>query len=440
MNNKLKLVTIGGGSSYTPELVEGIIKRYESFPISEYWLVDIEEGQEKLEIIAALAKRQFAKAQIPTKVFTTLNRREALQNADFVTTQIRVGGLNARALDESIPAKYDVIGQETNGPGGLFKALRTIPVILDIIKDCEELCPNAWIINFTNPAGIITQAVHQTTSWKKFIGVCNLPYGMHVDISNLLGVNLSRIRIDMVGLNHLVFGINTFLDGYNINKQIIDSFRNNKGFGMKNIADIPWSSTYLNSLGYIPCSYLRYYHQHDDMLDVQKEQSRTNTTRAEVVMKLEKELLLKYKDSNLDTKPSELELRGGAYYSNAACNLMDSIYNDKKDIQVVNTVNRGTLIGIDLSDVIEVSSIITKEGPIPLTMPKLNEGALGIIQQMKAFEKQTVKAAISGNYSDAYLAMVINPLVQSEKKAKKILDEMLEAHQQYLPQFNKKRE
>ncbi len=176
------------------------------------------------------------------------------------------------------------------------------------------------------------------------------------------------------------------------------------------------------------------------MLDVQKEQSRTNTTRAEVVMKLEEELLLKYKDSNLDTKPSELELRGGAYYSNAACNLMDSIYNDKKDIQVVNTVNRGALIGIDLSDVIEVSSIITKEGPIPLTMPKLNEGALGIIQQMKAFEKQTVKAAISGNYSDAYLAMVINPLVQSEKKAKKILDEMLEAHQQYLPQFNKKRE
>lgn len=438
MNTHLKIVTIGGGSSYTPELVEGLIKRYDSFPCTQFWLVDIEEGKEKLEIITELAKRQFKKAGLPVQVHSTLDRREALKDADFVTTQLRVGGLEARALDEAIPAKHGVIGQETNGPGGLFKALRTIPVIMDIIKDCEELCPEAWIINFTNPAGIVTQAIHEYTSWKRFIGVCNLPYGMYVEAARLLNADISRIRIDMAGLNHLVFGINAYLDGNNMTKDLLKLYASTSDLGMKNIVDIPWSQAFLDSLGYIPCSYLRYYYQKDEMLKAQEEQMKTNTTRAEVVMRLEKDLFEQYKDQNLAIKPKELELRGGAYYSDAACNLMDSIANDKKDIQVVNTPNRGALQGIDPHDVIEVSSLITKDGPTPLTMPILKPGALGIIQQMKAFEKQTALAAVSGQYQDAYLAMVMNPLVQSEQKATLILNEMLEAHKRYLPQFNRR--
>ena len=167
MGKGLKIVTIGGGSSYTPELVEGFIKRHKELPVSELWLVDIEAGKEKLEIVGNLAKRMVKKAGIDMKIYLTLDRKEALRGADFVTTQLRVGLLDARIKDERIPLSHGVIGQETNGAGGLFKALRTIPVIFDILKDVEELCPNAWVINFTNPTGIITEAVFRYTKFKK---------------------------------------------------------------------------------------------------------------------------------------------------------------------------------------------------------------------------------------------------------------------------------
>lgn len=196
MTKGIKIVTIGGGSSYTPELVEGFIKRYESLPVSELWLVDIPEGEEKLNIVGGLAKRMIKEAGLPIKVHLTLNRREALKDADFVTTQFRVGLLEARAKDERIPLKYGVIGQETNGPGGLFKGLRTIPVILDIIRDMEELCPNAWLINFTNPAGMVTEAVLRYSNWRKVIGLCNVPVGMKMGIAAQLDVEPERVHID----------------------------------------------------------------------------------------------------------------------------------------------------------------------------------------------------------------------------------------------------
>lgn len=194
MSKGVKIVTIGGGSSYTPELVEGFIKRYDSLPVRELWLVDIPEGKEKLEIVGGLAKRMIKEAGLPIDVHLTLDRREALKNADFVTTQLRVGLLEARAKDERIPLKYGVIGQETNGPGGLFKGLRTIPVILDIVKDMEELCPNAWLINFTNPAGMVTEAVLRHSNWKKIVGLCNVPVGMKMGIADQLGVEPERIH------------------------------------------------------------------------------------------------------------------------------------------------------------------------------------------------------------------------------------------------------
>ncbi|GGN52634.1 hypothetical protein GCM10007971_08430 [Oceanobacillus indicireducens] len=194
MSKGVKIVTIGGGSSYTPELVEGFIKRYVSLPVRELWLVDIPEGKEKLEIVGGLAKRMIKEAGLPIDVHLTLDRREALKNADFVTTQLRVGLLEARAKDERIPLKYGVIGQETNGPAGLFKGLRTIPVILDIVKDMEELCPNAWLINFTNPAGMVTEAVLRHSNWKKIVGLCNVPVGMKMGIADQLGVEPERIH------------------------------------------------------------------------------------------------------------------------------------------------------------------------------------------------------------------------------------------------------
>lgn len=433
----LKIVTIGGGSSYTPELIEGFIKRYDELPVTDIWLVDIEEGREKLEIVGSLAKRMVEKSGLPIKIHLSLDRREALKNADFVTTQIRVGLLDARIKDERIPLKYGVIGQETNGPGGLFKALRTIPVILDICKDMEELCPNAWLINFTNPAGIVTEAVLRHSSIKKVIGLCNLPIHTKINIAEMLGVERERVQVQFAGLNHMVYGLDVYLDGEKVTKKVLDILTGDtKGaIDMNNIPDLDWEPEFIRALGVLPCSYHRYYYQTQKMLEEELEAYKKNGVRAEVVKQLEGDLFELYKDQNLDIKPPQLEKRGGAYYSDAACSLIDSIYNDRGDIQTVNTQNNGAITGIPNESAVEVNCVITKNGPIPLTVGELPIAVNGLIQQIKSFERTTIEAAVTGDYHKALLAMSINPLVPSDTVAKQILDEMLEAHKEYLPQF-----
>ena len=435
----VKIVTIGGGSSYTPELVEGFIKRYDELPVKELWLVDIEEGKEKLEIVGNLAKRMVKKAGVDIDIHLTLDRREALKDADFVTTQFRVGQLDAREKDELIPLKYGVIGQETNGPGGMFKALRTIPVIFDIIKDCEELCPDAWIVSFTNPSGINAEAVFRHTGWKKFIGLCNGPVNMIKDIEKVLNTkDTDEVDVKIGGINHMIYALDIRVNGEKMNNQLIDTMiEDGAKESLKNIVDIPWSPEFLKSYGYLGIGYLRYYLQKQQMLEHCQEDASKGQCRAQIVKKVEKELFEKYKDVNLDVKPKELEQRGGAYYSDAACNLISSLYNDKGDIQVVDTLNNGAISNLPDDVVVEVSSVITKDGPKPISVGALPTQVVGSIQQLKAFEILTTNVAVSGNYNDALVAMSINPLVQSEITAKKILDEMLEAHKEYLPQFFK---
>ncbi|QXJ37241.1 6-phospho-beta-glucosidase [Saccharococcus caldoxylosilyticus] len=436
----VKIVTIGGGSSYTPELIEGFIKRYHELPVRELWLVDIPEGEEKLNIVGELARRMVKKAGVPIDIHLTLDRRRALEGADFVTTQIRVGGLQARAKDERIPLKYGVIGQETNGPGGLFKGLRTIPVILDIIRDMKELCPDAWLINFTNPAGMVTEAVLRYSDHKKAVGLCNVPIGMRMGVAKLFNVDASRVHIDFAGLNHMVFGLNVYLDGNNIMDQLIDRLTSSDkaGMTMRNIADLGWEPDFLKGLKLLPCPYHRYYFQTSKMLAEELEAAKKVGTRAEVVQKLEKELFELYKDSNLNVKPPQLEKRGGAYYSDAACSLICSIYNDKRDIQTVNTRNNGAIASIPGESAVEVNCIITKEGPKPIAVGDLPVAVRGLVQQIKSFERVAAEAAVTGDYYTALVAMTINPLVPSDTIAKQILDEMLEAHKEYLPQFFKR--
>lgn len=436
MEKGIKIVTIGGGSSYTPELVEGFIKRYNELPVRELWLVDIESGKEKLNIVGELAKRMVKKAGVPMEIHLTLDRREALKDADFVTTQLRVGLLDARIQDERIPLSHGVIGQETNGAGGMFKAFRTIPVILDIDKDMAELCPNAWLINFTNPAGMVTEALLRYGKNKKVIGLCNVPIGMEKAVADMLQVEHSRITMDFVGLNHMVFGKEIYLDGENVTDKVIDSLAEGKlGSIVKNIKDLNWNPEFIKALRMMPCPYHRYYFQTADMLEDELKEFSKGETRAEVVKKLENDLFELYKDENLDIKPPQLEKRGGAYYSDAACRLINSIYNNRGDIQPVDVRNNGAIEGIDDDSAVEVSCIITKDGPKPIAMGKLPIGVNGLIQTIKSFERLVVEAAVEGNYHKALLALTINPLVPSEKMAKILLDELLEAHKDYLPQF-----
>lgn len=436
MEKGIKIVTIGGGSSYTPELVEGLIKRYSELPVRELWLVDIEEGKEKLRIVGNLAKRMIKKAGVPIEIHLTLDRKEALKDADFVTTQIRVGLLDARIKDEKIPLSHGIIGQETNGAGGMFKALRTIPVILDIDEDMSKLCPNAWMINFTNPAGMITEALLRYGKNKKVIGLCNVPIGMEKAVANVLEIEHKRLRMDFVGLNHMVFGKEVYVDGVRVTDKLINLLADgNIDQIVKNISDFTWDKDFIKALGMMPCPYHKYYFQTKDMLKEELEQFSKGETRAEVVKKVEEELFELYKNENLDIKPSELEKRGGAYYSDAACRLICSIYNDKKDIQPVNIKNNGAIIGISNESAVEVSCMITRDGPRPIAVGELPVAINGLIQQIKTFERLVVDAAVFGDYHKAILALTVNPLVQSDKLAKVLVDELMIAHKDYLPQF-----
>ncbi len=428
----IKIATIGGGSSYTPELIEGFINRYDMLPVDELWLVDIEEGKNKLEIVGALARRMVKRAGLPMKIYTTLDRREALRDADFVTTQFRVGLLDARIKDERIPLSHGLLGQETNGAGGLFKGLRTIPVILDICRDMDELCKDAWLINFTNPVGMVMEAVHRYSNRKKAVGLCNLPIDMHKEIAGVLKRPMEEVHVTFSGLNHMVFVTGVYADGKDVLEQVMESWGTQSA---KNITGMEWDRRFIKELGAIPCYYHRYYYMAKEYLEESLDYYRQNGTRAEKVKRLEEELFELYRDVNLSVKPRQLEERGGAYYSDAACNLICSIYNDRRDIQVVNTVNKGVIPELSYEEIGEMGCMITKEGPVPIANGKLPKAVHGLIQQIKSFEIAACEAAVSGDYNKALLAMMINPLVGSQNLAIKVLDELLEAHKAYLPGF-----
>ncbi|WP_270564956.1 6-phospho-beta-glucosidase [Clostridium beijerinckii] len=435
--SELKIVIIGGGSSYTPEIIEGFIKRKDELPVKDIVLVDIEEGKEKLNVVGALAKRMCEKANLDIRISLTLDRREALQNADFVVTQFRVGGLDARARDEKFPLKYNVLGQETVGPGGFAKALRTIPVILDISRDIKELCPNAWLINFTNPSGIITEAILKYTNIK-CIGLCNVPIHMKMDIVSMLDVNSKDVFIEYVGLNHLVWGRNVWHKGINVTDRVIEKLKDGAELTMKNISDLKWPKKFLDALGMIPCPYHRYYYMTDRLLKEEKDAAKTIGTRAEQVKKIEASLFEKYKDKNLDVKPPELEKRGGAYYSDAAVSLISSIYNDKKDIHTINVRNNGTIKGIPDDSVVEVNCLVDKRGATPLSLTRpVEEKILGLIHSVKFYEISTIEAGVHGNTNQAIMALANNPLVPSVDIAIKLFEDLYSLNKGYLPQFNK---
>lgn len=436
----IKVVTIGGGSSYTPELVEGFIKRYDTLPIKELWLVDIEEGREKLEIVGALAQRMVKKAGLPMKVILSYDRREALKDADFVTTQMRIGRLPARIKDERIPLSHGMIGQETNGAGGMFKAFRTIPVILDIVKDIQELCPNAWLINFTNPAGMVTEAIYRHTTFKKAIGLCNVPVNMVDGFAKMLNVEEKDVTMEIQGVNHFIFATNVFVNGESRFDELLDKYAHLKAkdtIQMKNFVSLPYSPSFINGLHAIPCPYHNYYFFTKEQLEEELEQFKTGTVRGEVVSKTEEELFELYSHEELQEKPEQLAKRGGAKYSDAACNLIQSIYNNTGDIQYVDVKNNGAIADLPLDSAVEIACRITSDGPQPIATGELKLPISGYVHMMKTFERMVIEAAVSGNRDLAVAALNLNPLCPSDEIANKVVDELLEAHKEYLPQFFK---
>lgn len=441
--SKVKIVTIGGGSSYTPELIEGFINRKEQLDIGELWLVDIEAGKEKLEVVGAMAQRMVKAAGLDWEVKLTLDRKEALKDADYVTTQFRVGLLDARIRDERIPFKYGMIGQETNGAGGMFKAFRTIPVILEIIEDMKVLCPDAWLVNFTNPAGMITETAIKVGGWKKTVGLCNVPIGSYKLNHEIMGLgeDSNELVIKYAGLNHFHWHKVWDKKGKEITSEIIDRLfdpavvHTIAAKEVANIQKVPYNYEQIRDLAMLPCGYHRYYYITDRMLELGLIDYNKNETRAEVVKKTEQELFELYKDPSLDYKPEQLTKRGGTHYSDAACELICSIQNDKRTTMVVSTQNNGTLTDLPYDCIVEVSSVITAHGPEPLNWGAFDPAPRGQIQLMKAMEETVIEAAVSGDYDKALQAFTINPLVTSGKIAVTLLNEMLVANKDYLPQF-----
>ena len=429
----MKLVVVGGGSSYTPELIEGVILHRESLPVTEIVLIDVEMGLDKVRINTEFARRMVKKAGLSIDVRYTLDRREGLKDAAFVITQLRVGGLDARAKDERIPLTYGVIGQETTGPGGFFKALRTIPVLIEICKDMEEVCPDAWLINFTNPAGIVTEAVLKHTKIK-CIGLCNVSINMQHDAAERIQVDAKDLDCRFIGLNHLSVMNHAYDQGQD---RIAEWLVVSTDAGVvKNIEKNSEMDLLARDMGCMLSPYLQYFYFEKEMLQAEtKEALSLKGTRADQVKRVEKELFECYQDENLKEKPEALSKRGGSRYSEAAIHLIDSIYNDRQDVQVVDVANHGTIPQLPADCVIETNCVIGKEGAKPLANVDVPSEVLGLIEQVKAYEILTIEAAVTGDRKKALMALMNNPLVHDVKDARGILNDMIEAHEAYLPQF-----
>lgn len=435
MGNKIKIAVIGGGSSYTPELVEGLIARREAVELRELALVDVEHGREKVETIAALTRRMLAKNGMEAvKVTVHFQPDEAIRGASFVLTQLRVGQLKARAADERLGLKYNLIGQETTGVGGFAKALRTIPVMLNIARKVEALAPEAWIINFTNPAAIVTEAVQRHTK-AKIIGLCNVPVTMHHMLAHMLGEPFEALRLRFAGLNHMVWVHEVHVRGENRTQEVIDKLCNGAALTMNNIKEAPWPAALLRALGAIPCPYHRYFYLTREMLEEEQAAAKAAGTRAEQVMEVEDSLFRQYRDPQLDHKPEALRFRGGAFYSQVALELIAAIHNDTGAQLVVNTANRGAIQGLAEDAVVETNCVVDATGAKPLVFGALPPAMHALTTQIKTYERLTIEAAVNGDKRAALLALTVNPLVGDARLAADVLEEVLTQNRDYLKPF-----
>jgi 6-phospho-beta-glucosidase len=417
-DNCVKLTIIGGGSTYTPELVEGIIRNYPDFPITELCLMDINE--KRLEILGGLSQRMLDHQGLDIKVTLETERHRALEGASFVNCLIRVGGMDARIQDERIPLSFGLVGQETTGPGGMMKALRTIPILLDLARDMTEICPMAWLVNYTNPSGIMAEALGKY-SQVKYISLCSGPDHWINEILRLMKVNSDSAAVDWVGLNHLGFAIRVFVEGIDRTDQAIEA-----------VADEwPVDGEWIRALGAIPATYLRYFY-HPDRVVAEASQPGYQT-RGEYVKQIEAQLLVEYADPHLCKKPLLLNQRGGGGYSEVAFAAMSAIQHNLSDRQVIQVLNQGAVDGIPGDASMELSCLVDATGPHPIRIGEMPLKIRGLIQSVKAYESLTVEAAVKGSRQLAIQALMSHPLVPTWDVAKPLMEQLLKANRPWLP-------
>lgn len=423
----LKIGVIGGGSTYTPELIEGFAARRDDLPVATIVLMDIDE--ERLRVVGGLARRMLQAAEMEIELQLTTQRQEAISGADFVITQIRVGGVAFRIQDEKIPLQFGVVGQETTGPGGFAKAVRTIPVLLDIARDMAQLAPGAHLINFTNPSGVITEALLRYTAVPA-LGLCNSPFGFQREIADRLGVAPDGIELDYVGLNHLSWIRGVTLDGDDVFDRVLED-----AIKLAHVGESPFSPDLLETLEMIPSYYLRYYYNHDQVLAEQRQAERT---RGEIVHEIESRLMALYADSARTQKPELLAQRGGAHYSTVALDVMSAIHHNGGEVHIVNTRNEGALPDLPRRSVVELASVVDQRGARALPAAPLPPCIRGLTQAVKAYEELTVVAGAEGDEQAALQALLAHPLVPSFAVAQGLWRAIRQANARYLPQFEVK--
>ena len=428
----MKIAVIGGGSTYTPELVNGFLDRIKSLPLTELWLMDIDAR--RLEIVGGFAQRMLAARGDPFKVVLTTDQRLAVKEAAYVTTQIRVGHMPARVADEYLGRRHGLIGQETTGIGGMAKAMRTIPVLLKLAKDMQELAPGAMLVNFTNPSGLVTEALQRYAPEVPSVGVCNAPIGMKMQIleqlekSSGMQIPLERADLDTLGLNHLTWHRGFSVDGEDVWPQVLSAYI----AGLKAEAEPEFDPRLVESLGMIPNYYLGYFYQTDHKLDAQE---KWPPSRGEEVIEIEKNLLKEYADPALKEPPADLMLRGGAYYSTVATQLLNAHYNDLGETHVVNVRQNGAVPSWPADWVLEMPARVDKHGIHPLPAKPLPPACFGLLAHVKAYELLTVEAAVHGDREAAYQALLAHPLGPKADKIQAVLDDLLETNRPYLPHF-----
>lgn len=417
----VKIAVVGGGSTYTPELVEGFAVRGDRLPVDELVLMDVDA--ERLGVVGALAGRMLDRVGWPGRLTLTSDRDQAIEGAHFVIVQLRVGGQKARFLDETIPLRFGCIGQETTGAGGFTKALRTVPVVLDLAEAVGDRgAPGAWVVDFTNPTGIVTQAL--LDQGHRAVGLCNVAIGFQRLCAELLGVPPDRVQLEHVGLNHLSWERAVFVDGRNVLPELVEVH------GERLAEDAHAPLALIRDLQAVPSYYLHYYNATEEVLAHQ----RTHPTRAEEVMAIEAGLMDLYRDPSLAEKPKLLESRGGAYYSEAAAQLIASLHDGRDDVQVVDVRNDGAIPGLADDAVVEVAAIVGAEGAQPQPVSPLAPEMLGLVERVKAYERLAIRAAMSGDRSVALEALLANPLV-APGVAADLLEALLEANRVHLPRF-----
>ena len=415
----MKVTVVGGGSTYTPELVDGIARLKQTFSVDELVLTD--PAEKRLALVAGVSQRILAKYGYSGQITSTTDLDRAVSDAAVVLLQLRVGGQAARAVDESLPLRCGCIGQETTGAGGLAKALRTVPVILQIAERVSQLAAeDAWIIDFTNPVGIVTRALLDHDH--RAVGLCNVAIGNQRTAAALLGVEPARVALDHVGLNHLTWTRQVLVDGQDQLPELLATSAD----ALADRSGLP--AELLRRLAVWPSYYLRYFYEHDHVV----EQQLVQPSRAQEVAEIERQLLEIYADPAVDEKPALLQQRGGAYYSEAAVDLMASLIIDRGDVQVVNLRNHGTLPFLADQVVVEVPARVGRHGPQPQTSTPLEPLLAGLIAHVSAYEELALDAALRGGRERVFRALLAHPLIGQHDLADKLTDLLIAANRDHL--------